>query len=91
LSDDLMGLTLEELLASVEDTQPEPTPEDGWLTSREWARHWRCSTSKARVSIHELLAAGKMEWARHPRRTDVGYSKREPVYRLVADRQDRVT
>jgi len=87
LSDDLMGLSLEELLASVEDTQPEPTPEDGWLTSREWAQHWRCSESKARTSIHRLLAAGSMQWARHPRQTDIGYWKREPVYRLVPDRE----
>ena len=83
MSDDLMGLTLDELLASVEQTQPEPTPGDGWLTKREWAQHWRCSESKAGASIHLLLLAGKMEWARHPRETDIGYWKREPVYRLV--------
>lgn len=85
MTDDLMGLTLDELLASVEETQPGPAPEDGWLTTREWAQHWRCTESKARTSIHLLLAAGKMEWSRQSRQTDIGYWKREPVYRLVAE------
>ena len=85
MSDDLMGLTLDQLLASVEETQPEPTPEDGWLTTKEWARHWRCSESKARTSIHLLLSTGRMQWGRHPRETDIGYWKREPVYRLVPE------
>jgi len=82
-----MGLTLEELLASVEEAQPEPAPEGGWLTTKEWARHWRCSPYKAGQAIALFLAAGKMEWSRHPRRANVGYWKREPVYRLVAGRE----
>jgi len=78
-----MGLTLDELLASVEDATSTPVPEDGWLTAREWAQHWDCPQSKARDSIQRLLAAGKMEWSRQPRQTAIGYWKHEPVYRLV--------
>ncbi len=87
MTDDLMGLSLDELLASLEEGQPDPTPEDGWLTTTEWARHWGCSHYRAGRAIHTLLASGRMEWSRHPRQTDVGYSKREPVYRLVACRE----
>lgn len=83
MTDDLMGLTLDELLASVEEARPEPTPEDGWLTTREWAQHWGCSRYEASEAIHLFLETGKMEWSRHPRQTDVGYWKREPVYRLI--------
>ena len=80
-------MTLDELLASVEETQPEPAPEDGWLTTREWAQHWHCSLSKAGASIHLLLSTGKMEWGRQTRQTNIGYAKREPVYRLVKGRE----
>ena len=87
MTDDLMGLTLDELLASVEETQPGPAPEDGWLTTREWAQHWRCTEAKAGTALHRLRAAGKREGSRQSRQTDIGYWKREPVYRLVPDRE----
>lgn len=81
-----MGLTLEELLASVEESLPPPGPSGESKTTKEWAAHWGVSTQKADVSIRRLVALGRMQLLREPRLTRAGYLQHRPVYRLVPDK-----
>jgi hypothetical protein len=78
-----MGLTLEELLSSVEEALPPPGPSGDCKTTTEWAQHWGVSRARADEAIRRLVALGKMVALREARLTRAGYPQRLPVYRLV--------